>query len=149
MDRVFNATPHDVVVRIEAIKDTVKFEKSTDLTLRCDWESGGEAESTFGIKVLKNGPYSLTAPPDFKFKDGDVIITSQIVGNAVEAMTPQDFSVIFQGKKVRIVSPGSGPDQAERTKEGQIKESFLLIEYLPSQNEDNRVITKRIRTESK
>lgn len=131
--RVLNLTPHTVTFKRPGGLADLVYEPNSMFGpngIRADWTSSGEGECMEGVPVWLNGPYKLGSIDASELEDGDILIVSMLVGQGVEKLYREEFNALFQGKKLRFVSPGSGPGQCERVA-GAITKSLLFIEYVP------------------
>jgi len=162
MVRYINTTPHAINVRTP-MDTLIPIQPTPGILLRCTELSGGIGKPLpsmpvifddgslglveTGVSVEMYGKYSLDeSGPDFEFQDEDIIIVSFLVGQSISTMSRDEFTRFFKGKNVRIISPGSGPDQhllddngniintvrqCIRDYKGQIIETLMFKEYIP------------------
>ncbi len=128
--RIINTTPHEVSVFNPITKHSVTFPADKKYSIRGGYIPDPKQSDVGGIEVFENGEYTQEAIP-FELRDGDILIVSMVTGNCVEEMTEAEFEKVFQGKKVRVVSPGSGPLNSKRDAGGKILESLQFVEYFP------------------
>lgn len=133
---VHNLTPHSVEFSVggEGGKQTVSYESkgAWRLTQKIKSRDNCFDLTIDGIKMCPSpNDYTIDPlPKGVELKDGDVLIVSMIMAEFLVDQTKQEISKIFGGKKDIIVCiPSSGPEDCERTKEGQVARCFYLYVY--------------------
>lgn len=130
MSRVINTTPHDCHMYL-ADNTVITYPKTKELTIRSRLYDDGPREPIDGrMDVVGNGHFM----PDlnsikFDFQDGDVVIVSMVDGLGIQNSSKEDFLSAFQKKKIRFVSPDSGPEYSIRNEKGQILGCRRFVEY--------------------
>jgi hypothetical protein len=125
---VYNCTPHEVVFTRDGEADLV-LPFSEKNVLRAKEQTGPVQASIEGVAVFGRSSYEFDFPPHMPCKDGDVYITSMILGNVIEQTPTFRLQEVFKTNRVRFVSPATGPGECEMSKTGTPLKSFHMKEY--------------------